>query len=272
MAGDDVVGDVKEEAKRRLRSSYALSYVLAWCAVNYEFLIVVFSEGGYTDKIGYVALHLHYGQSSFVTFGVPALLAFIPVFLLPVLNQLADLWSKAVEVGGTHLSGRLESGKWTSDKELRDRERTGSVQRDTLRRSAKELMQKWSKSAYETYRNYPKGLRRMQPLYAAAGRLKNVAPELLQTLETVGFPKQGYRMLKLLQSEGDLSQDRLIRDSSGEDGRDMSMECLAILLGAELISFVWDEGTEPVYDLGPKGRDLLDSVAQDYPQAFSQRA
>lgn len=271
MAGDDVVGDVKEEAKRRLRSSYALSYVLAWCAVNYEFLIVVFSEGGYTDKIGYVALHLHYGQSSFVTFGVPALLAFIPVFLLPVLNQLADLWSKAVEVGGTHLSGRLESGKWASDAELVVLARNRSFELDSLRGYAKELFKAHASLVGAKSQREGPGKADWVRLPGAKAPSSGVVGALAEMVEGPGFPVGGYEMLKYLQDQGPSTEEQLritvSRYQAGEESRDL----VAILSIAGLIDFKWTTGPRPTFTLTREGGLFLKFVAEKHPEAFGSQ-
>lgn len=269
MGSDGVIEDTKEEVKQRLKSPYAGSYVLAWCAVNYEFLIVVFSGGDYTYKIGYIARHLEFGQSTWVTFGLPAVLAFVPVLALPLLNQFANLWSKGVEVGATYLSVWMETGKRVSDDELRLLARNRLFALDALRKYSRELFKAHAALAYAQLQQSPPGKADWVQLAGSTDPANGVVSPVAEMVERAGFPRSGYEMLQLLQREGLRTEDQLrssvTRFQAGEEARDI----IGLLNGAQLIDLKWTEGPSPSFYLTRAGAAFLGFVAERHPEAFS---
>lgn len=269
MAGDDLVGDVKEEAKQRLRSPYGLSYALAWCAVNYEFLIVVFSDGAYVDKIGYLARHLKFGQSAWLTFGLPAVLAFIPILALPMLNQMADVWSKVSEVGASYFKVWLDTGRRVSDEELRALARRRQIENAAIRARAEATFLAYGEVVFthSKFRND----RNVQwvPLTGASVLGSGVQGDLAAVVESVGFPEIGFEMLRLLQREGARTEAQLF-----ECGRNLvygdkdKREYVAFLLGAGLLKMTWPDGVVPVFDLTKEASEFVRFVEREHPESF----
>lgn len=57
----DGAESVKDEMLKRMRSPFVGAFVIAWCVVNYEELIVVFSNGDYADRYFFVVRRLIFG-------------------------------------------------------------------------------------------------------------------------------------------------------------------------------------------------------------------
>lgn len=277
----DVTEGVKEEVAKRVRSPLVGAFIIAWAVLHYEFLFVVFSEGSYRDKNWYLASVLFRNEGLWSLFGAPALIALGTTALLPLLNLAADLWFQFVDVRGANLKLWMETGKRLSDPELRTLARTTAHERDSVRNYAKELH---SRTATLTYHLHQKqapgqpGTRVIQGLkgwltetygrYEGWAAEDDVKPELFPVLESVGFPVQGLKMLNLLQVEGTLSEDRLLRDCAGTQGQTSSANTLAFMCGAQLLDVIWESGVQPSYRMTPSGALFLEGVKHLAPDAF----
>lgn len=268
----DGVESVKEELAKRMRSSFFGAFVIAWCVVNYEFLIVVFSEGNYAERIGYIARHLSYGSNLLHNFGWPLVLASVSTFALPVVNLITNSWNRVVDILDTQMNLWMETKRRVSDPELRNLAQVRKSQLDALRQYARVRV---TRNGGALARLFEHGhideswdLRSLDNLSKASTALPL---EHVRTLEKVGFPAQGYRMLQLLNEEGALSEERLLRDTK-ESGRDVpGAEILGTLLGLGLVNIVWYEGIDPLYEISRTGSGFFNAIGVSYPGIFMPR-
>jgi hypothetical protein len=271
MTSEGIFEDTKQELKRRLKSPFAGSYALAWCVVNYEFLIVVFSAGPYADKIGYIAQHIYYGRSWWDTFGLPALLALIPVLGLPVLNLLADLWSKMVDVSGTYLIVWMETKKRVSDPELRALALSRSLEINTLRNYAKEALAACAQLAlYRATALNPGMAGWVQLPDSDKSLIQGVPAVIAKFIHRAGFPSAGHKMLQCIFNEGPRTEGQLIDCCDPGLSKQDKLEIVALLLGAGLTSLKWFDGVQPSFDLTQQGRDFNKFINTCHPGAFAE--
>lgn len=259
-ANDGFVEGAKEEVKQRLRSPYVVSFLVAWCAVNYEFLIVVFSEGEYVNKIGYIAQHLYREQSWWHVFGLPALLALIPVISIPVLNELAERCAQLAQVAGTYASVWIDTGKRKSDPELRELARNRAFEIEAIRRHTIDTMSLYGQLVFA-------GAVKFTDEQEGWARLKIEDPPSMQgvtdltaLVRRAGFPSLGLEMLEHLADEGTRSQNQLRSLGSSKASDDIKKWNIAFLLGARLIKFDWEHGAEPMYGISKSGMRFLMTI------------
>jgi hypothetical protein len=240
-----------------------------------------FPRGGYQEKIWYASGILFHGVSHWSLFGFPALIAILTTFAMPLLNMAAELWFQTVEVLTANLKLWLDTGRRHSDPKLRSLARMSGIERDSIRHYAKRLHKEGSIAAFELYQKQQPGISGMRvikglegwPFNASAksdiwGASADLKAELFPVIESVGFPVLGLKMLALMQVEGELSEERLLRDSPGVSGQLSFTRTLAILCGAALVDVIWEVGVMPTYRLNGNGHFLLAGVRELAPEAF----
>jgi hypothetical protein len=265
------VENVKDEVVKRMRSPFVGAFVIAWCVVNYEFLIVVFSGGEYPEKIGYIARHLFYGSDLLHSFGTPLLLAAGSTVLLPLVNLVTDLWNKFVDILGTQLQLWMETRRRVSDPDLRKLAQTRKFELDSLRRYGRERVIQNGRVVTRLFVLGHVEAWDLRPLSNLSGVSEALTIDLARTLETVGLPAQGYRMLQMLNGEGVLSEERLISSTRGSLPEDPALEILCMLQGVGVVNILWDEGVAPSYEISQSGKGLLNSIEVYYPEMFTPR-
>lgn len=265
----DVTEGVKEEVAKRVRSPLVGAFIIAWAVLHYEFLFVVFSEGSYRDKNWYLTSVLFHDAGFWSLFGTPALVALVTTALLPLLNLAADLWFQFVDVKRANLKLWIETGRRHSDPELRQLLLTYASERDSMHRYAKEIYHALAHVTYERFLDNPKGRDDMVVLRGTGLELASVVTsELLNVLTTVGFPRVALKMLNLLLSEGELSEERVLRDGASMKPRDVAADALSILVGAKLVEVLWAVGVRPTYRLTSVGRAFVNVLREAAPESL----
>lgn len=268
---------VKDEIVKRVRSSFFGAFVLAWSVVNYEFLIVVFSEGNYAERIGYIARHLSYGSNLQHSFGLPLALAAVSSLALPIVNLVTDLWSKFVDIVGTRGRSCMEANRWRSDPELRARIREKTYEADSMRYYARGLLIQNSAMAARLFELGTLAADFDAQAKHDACKLPGVSvdgasalPEgFKRALENTGFSRHGYETLKQLRDEAAIGESQLVANFAPD--LDYGRLVLSMMHGSNLVRLVWDSGREPSYELSIRGKALLELIADKYTAAFSVR-
>lgn len=267
----DGAESVKDEMVKRMQSPFVGAFVIAWCVVNYEFLIVLFSEGNYADKIGYIARRFFYGSDILHSFGKPLLIAAGSTMVLPLVNLTTNLWNKAVDILGTQMSLWMETKRRVSDPELRERVRTRTYQLELMRRCARGLVVQNSVTSARLFTVGHFGREDARALRGLRDKSINLTDETKFIFSTAGFPLQGYRILKLLRDNIAIEEGPLIRDTKDKPDEDYARIVLSTLLGLNFVLLIWEGGPEPSYEISSKGKALLDLIEEDYPEVFTPR-
>lgn len=268
----DGAESVKDEIVKRMRSPFLGAFVIAWCAVNYEFLIVVFSDGNYADKIAYIARRFFHDSDLLHSFGLPLGLAAGSTLALPLVNLATDLWVKFVDILGTQMRLWMETKRRLSDPELRETARSRKHLADAVRQYAKGVIGQHSQTATRMYllgQGENQGSRRFpglsgRPELALDGNVKRL-------LEEYGLPLVGYRMLQALGETSMLNESSLFREATmpGKPLTAATRDILGVLIGMHFVKLIWDEGPEPAYALALQGKLVLTAVENWYPELFS---
>lgn len=86
----DILNSIKEAASNRLSHPASAAFIISWCVVNYQLLMILASDGDYKSKIWYIESILYRDGYLTPMLYHPAIGAFIYVAILPLPKILAD--------------------------------------------------------------------------------------------------------------------------------------------------------------------------------------
>ncbi|KAF1072683.1 MAG: hypothetical protein GAK45_00118 [Pseudomonas citronellolis] len=85
----DFFESLKNSISERLSSPLMGAYFISWCAFNYKFIVVLFSDMKPYVKFGFIGDHIYTGPLAYLySFGAPVLATLVYLFILPFGNEL----------------------------------------------------------------------------------------------------------------------------------------------------------------------------------------